>query len=199
MPTCPPGCTCGRHNRTTYGGKPLQTDEDRRQYQRDWRVRNRKKLAAQARQNYAKNLDARQASKARYREKNREKLREWNREYSRARRAGHGLRPGEYEAMWEAQGGLCCYCGRPLDGKICLDHDHTCCPSFKSCPACRRGLAHNNCNVIAGMAREDWDLLAAIAANGRELAAQVRQRIEAAHGQEALPIDVTPLERKTAS
>lgn len=44
-----------------------------------------------------------------------------------------------------------------------------------SCARRRRGLAHNNCNVIIGMASEDWDLLATIAANGSGLAGQVRQ------------------------
>jgi Recombination endonuclease VII len=189
MATCPLGCTCGRHKRTTYRGKPFvpQTDEERRQYQRDWRAANRKKLAADSRRRYASNGDARRGARARYRDKNREKLRAESREYQRARRAGHALRPGEYEALWEAQDGLCCYCSRPLDGKICLDHDHSCCPTFKSCPKCRRGLAHNNCNVIVGMAGEDWDLLAAIATSGPALVAAVQERIAAAASQGELP------------
>ena len=74
------------------------------------------------------------------------------------------------------------------------DHDHTHCPGITGCPRCIRGLAHNNCNVIAGMAGEDWDLLAAIAASGRHLTAQVRQRIEHGPIQEEMPLGTTGLQ-----
>jgi hypothetical protein len=68
-----------------------------------------------------------------------------------------------------------------------------------SCARCRRGLAHNNCNVIVGMAGEDWDLLAAIALKGRELAGQVRQSIERSPVQAELPLSIASQEIDTAS
>jgi hypothetical protein len=44
--------------------------------------------------------------------------------------------------------------------------------------------------VIAGIAGGDWDLLTAIAASGRDLATQVRQRIERGAVQEQLPLGI---------
>ena len=186
---CPPGCTCGRHNRATYAGKPVMTPEERRvaqlEYQRRYRAENRDRINATVR--VREKTPVRRESKRRYRERNREKLRTDNREYQRAQREAR--RAG----LWEAQDGLCCYCQRPLSGKVDADHDHSHCEGPTGCKVCIRGLAHNNCNVIVGMAREDWELLAAIAASGPALVAQVRQRIEAGPVQEALPLGVTPL------
>jgi hypothetical protein len=141
-------------------------------YYRQYRAANREKLAAQQRARYAAGGEAARAPKRRYREANRDKIRAQGREYQRAQREAR------IAGLWEAQDGLCCYCHRPLSGKVVADHDHDCCEGLTGCSRCIRGLAHNNCNVIVGMAGEDWDLLAAIAASGRGLAAQVRQRIE---------------------
>jgi hypothetical protein len=71
-------------------------------------------------------------------------------------RSRHGLRPEDWATLWEAQDGRCYLCGgNLLDGKIVIDHDHSCCPAGTSCPACRRGLAHDQCNVAIGYANED--------------------------------------------
>jgi hypothetical protein len=200
---CAPGCACKKHGRATYAGRPVRTPEERRTARlegaRQYRVANRDKLNAQSRAR--EQTDARRETKRRYRDANREKIRADSREYQRTHRSfrRHGLRPEQVAAMWEEQRGRCIYCERPLprDGKVVVDHDHTCCPPMTSCATCRRGLAHNNCNVIVGMAGEDWDLLRAIAANGAPLAGQVRERIAGAPTQEELPINVSPIRRET--
>lgn len=80
----------------------------------------------------------------------------------------HGMTSDEWLDMLEAQQGCCYLCGRDLGEvtkHIHLDHDHRCCPPSKSCHKCRRGLACNKCNVIAGWARDDPELLRKIADN----------------------------------
>lgn len=70
----------------------------------------------------------------------------------------YGLAPGQYAALYEAQGGLCAICG-PKTGRngstkrLAVDHDHKAeCilrgdhPADKGCPICVRGLACGRCN-----------------------------------------------------
>jgi Recombination endonuclease VII len=65
----------------------------------------------------------------------------------------HGLRPEDWAQMWAAQNGCCYLCGKPLTFEdAALDHDHSCCPSARSCSTCQRGLAHNSCNRAIGLA-----------------------------------------------
>ena len=74
----------------------------------------------------------------------------------------------EWLKMFEAQGGCCYLCGQDLGENskhIHIDHDHRCCPATRSCSKCRRGLACNRCNVIAGWARDDANYLRMIADN----------------------------------
>lgn len=183
---CSPGCECGKHKRTVYAGVPFvpQTAEERRAYQRAYRAAHREKLAAQQRDRYAAS-PARRETTRRYRDANREQLRAYGRDYWRIQREA------DVAAMWEQCGGLCCYCELPLprDSKVVIDHDHTCCPPMKSCVKCRRGLAHNNCNVAIGMADDDPARLERIAANLRRLKAETRSRITGAPVQEELPIN----------
>lgn len=151
---------------------------------------------------------------ASYREENLEKVRAADRKSHVNRRADnpgkyraadrkrrHGLHPDQFEALWEAQGGLCCYCEEPLprEGKVVVDHDHTCCGPRGSCSFCRRGLACNNCNVIVGMAHDKPDQLEVIAANLRAIIAETRERLAAKPVQEELPINVAPLRRRKES
>lgn len=94
----------------------------------------------------------------------------------RARKSSAGRKHGgtaEWQRMWDEQGGCCYLCGKTLEGVpkrfIHVDHDHSCCPADakggKSCPACRRGLAHLACNAIIGLAGDNADLLRTIADN----------------------------------
>jgi Recombination endonuclease VII len=82
------------------------------------------------------------------------------------------MTPEDWDAMWTAQGGRCCYCEDllPIDRQqVHIDHDHTCCPPKRSCAACRRGLACQNCNFVVGNALEDPERLERIAKNLRRL------------------------------
>jgi hypothetical protein len=88
----------------------------------------------------------------------------------------HDMSPEEWAALWDAQAGRCYMCGElmePRNGRgsavkgswlaAVIDHDHGCCPADRSCAACRRGLAHNKCNRLAGLAADDPAFLRRIA------------------------------------
>lgn len=66
----------------------------------------------------------------------------------------------EYNAMVEAQEGLCAVCGRSDDRSLCVDHDHSCCPGKKSCGKCIRGLLCNDCNRALGLLGDSSDRVA---------------------------------------
>jgi len=75
-----------------------------------------------------------------------------------------------FEALWEAQGGRCAACGRPMikGGRkldsVCVDHDRSCCSGRKSCGKCVRGLIHWSCNLILGHAEDNLEILQQAAA-----------------------------------
>lgn len=101
------------------------------------------------------------------------------------RRTRHGR---DFEAYWtrawEDQDGRCYLCGDLLvDGAIHVDHDHSCCPPNRSCPACRRGLACARCNKVIGMAGDDPALLQRITGNLRTADLRVKERIAATFRQ----------------
>lgn len=82
-----------------------------------------------------------------------EKLRAWraaNPERARAarRRQSHGA---DIQAT-----GVCEICGER--DATCVDHSHGCCPSGKSCGACRRGFLCTGCNLAIGHLRDRADL-----------------------------------------
>jgi hypothetical protein len=109
-------------------------------------------------------------------------------------RTQHGG-PSEWARMYAGQDGLCYLCLRPLPddrSKVHVDHDHSCCDpgprgrNTDSCQYCRRGLTHERCNQIWGLARENPELLRAIAGNGERVAAETRARIAAKSWQQLL-------------
>jgi len=94
-----------------------------------------------------------------------------HREVTRARKASrhakyvgrtYGLGDGEYEALHEAQEGLCYICKRAkgTTRKLSVDHDHKCCDGPVSCGECVRGLLCRPCNDMLGHARDDWRMFA---------------------------------------
>lgn len=67
----------------------------------------------------------------------------------------YALSDGEYDALYEAQGGMCYTCGpwtgnRGLSKKLSVDHDHSCCPAPPICGQCIRGLICSRCNSFIG-------------------------------------------------
>lgn len=70
-----------------------------------------------------------------------------------------GLSLEDIERMTAEQCGRCAICFRDLNGKPYVDHDHTCCPSQKSCGKCVRGLLCMMCNSAIGMMEDDIERL----------------------------------------
>ena len=63
----------------------------------------------------------------------------------------HNITLDEYEQMLADQGGVCAVCGSgPIKNRLCVDHDHSCCPGERGCGGCIRGLLCVGCNVALG-------------------------------------------------
>lgn len=72
----------------------------------------------------------------------------------------------DFNAMWDAQGGLCSMChGAMLPrGKqarsVVVDHDRKCCPQRGGCCGkCVRGLIHSRCNILLGVLESESSTL----------------------------------------
>ena len=124
--------------------------------------REQEKLRSRARRQA--DPDGMRAYQRRWNDANRARLREQQRrrydpakERQRHARRTHGLRPEDWLALWDSQQGRCYLCGEPLpdDHRTVLDHDHRCCPRNRSCPRCQRGLVHDWCNRLIGLAEDD--------------------------------------------
>jgi len=147
-----------------------KADPDKiREYKRQWAAENPEKVRAARRRWREANPDKVQGQQARsrdyqrrYYETNRSKWRERH----RARR--HGIDSGTFMAMWEAQQRCCYLCSRDLNpDQAAVDHWHGCAAHDpqNSCRLCWRGLAHNECNGLIGLAGDAPDLLRVIADN----------------------------------
>lgn len=67
----------------------------------------------------------------------------------------------QYNAILEAQGGVCAIC-RKASGKrrnLSVDHDHSCCKGPTSCGRCVRSLICRKCNDILGYWRDDPEVM----------------------------------------
>jgi hypothetical protein len=66
----------------------------------------------------------------------------------------------DYDSLWDAQNGRCAAClSLGADRSLCVDHDHSCCPSDKSCGNCVRGLLCTRCNALLGSAQDEVNVL----------------------------------------
>lgn len=68
----------------------------------------------------------------------------------------HDLSVQDFAALWLKSDGKCenpgCRRTLSLDSRNwALDHDHSCCPSYKHCGNCLRGLLCSQCNAALGM------------------------------------------------
>lgn len=77
-----------------------------------------------------------------------------------ARALKYGLTLEQLDGMYEAQDYRCAWCGRHESEcpkqKLCVDHDHDCCPGYKSCGKCVRRLLCDDCNMVEGRLRNAW-------------------------------------------
>ena len=100
------------------------------------------------------------AYQKKWRADNREKMTEYNRKWQQANPGRHyNLASEAWWDMFNQQEGKC-VCGKEFGSShkdwACVDHDHACCPSGKSCCGkCIRGLLCNVCNRILGIAHDD--------------------------------------------
>ena len=64
----------------------------------------------------------------------------------------HHLGHGGFEKMYMSQCGSCYCCGNVFqeNERICVDHDHACCPGTFSCGKCVRALVCSGCNIAIG-------------------------------------------------
>jgi hypothetical protein len=175
-----------------------------RERNRKYRAANADKIREQEARHRQANLEQERAKRREYYEANLEQVRARSREYYRAnaakvldykrgyheangtkirqatleRRHGPGI-AADWAAMWEAQQGRCYLCGRDMDPDGAhIEHWHGC-PGHdpkKSCRACRRGLAHEHCNLVIGWAADDPSLLRTIADNLEQANADIAAR-----------------------
>ncbi len=113
------------------------------------------------------------------RESRNQSMREYSKTHKRDKRSTvlktrHGITVDQWQNMWDSQDGECYLCGTTMTrggGRSAkgtdavIDHDHSCCPSGKSCENCRRGLSHRWCNDIIGRAHDDPAFLRLLADN----------------------------------
>ena len=70
------------------------------------------------------------------------------------------LTPEEYDAIWERQGRMCPICKRGDESLVlCVDHDHSCCPTILTCGRCIRGILCKQCNYGIGFLQDGLDRL----------------------------------------
>ena len=150
---------------------------------------NRGKISEQQRAYYQANRQERLEAVKAYTEANQGKVREYKRRYYRASGAKvrqkvledkHGPNiAADWAVMWEAQQGRCYLCGRDMDPDDAhVEHWHGCAAHGpkKSCRLCRRGLAHQPCNLVVGHGADDPSLLRIIADNLERANADIAAR-----------------------
>lgn len=71
-----------------------------------------------------------------------------------------GISKERYEALLAEQGGGCGICGgQSGKQRFAIDHDHSCCPTERTCGQCVRGLLCHMCNHGLGQFRDSPGLL----------------------------------------
>jgi hypothetical protein len=117
---------------------PYKNREEEKAWQSKWRKKNAKRLRQKEREAYAKNPRPSQSATMKYK---------------------YGITYDEYDLLLEKQGGGCGICGSKIPGgrgRFHIDHDHSCCPTEKTCGKCVRGLLCAHCNTKLGMLESDW-------------------------------------------
>ena len=86
----------------------------------------------------------------------------WRKAHLEERRAQsrayyYKLSPAQYTEWLASQDNKCSICLREFTETIkpYIDHDHTCCPSQRTCGKCIRGILCNDCNTLLGKAGDN--------------------------------------------
>jgi hypothetical protein len=76
-------------------------------------------------------------------------------------RKRYGITPEQYQDQLERQGGGCAVCGEiNVSGRrLHVDHDHSCCPTGRTCGRCLRGLLCSACNTGIGQFKDSPRLM----------------------------------------
>lgn len=173
--------------------------EYQKTYLKEYREKNRDRIREKKRENYERNGDRIRAEVSEYQKQNRGKIRDRRRSNyaqlsSDERRAiklksKHGMRPDQWNALYEQQDGRCYLCLQPLSDdltEIDIDHDHRCCGPKRSCALCRRGLACHGCNTGAGFFGDSPERMRIAADNLERAQAAVTALMTSASYQEPL-------------
>jgi hypothetical protein len=96
---------------------------------------------------------------------------------------------------------FCCYlCREPLDlekkRKVHVEHDHSCCPGAFSCGDCVRGIACAGCNKAIARFGDSPERMRRAADRLEAANERVAERRRSRPVQEALPLNVVPIERE---
>ena len=158
------------------------TPEEKKEYNRVyWRKRfdaDPEKVRAESRERNRKYREA-------HRDEINERHDEWEKNNAETKvnyglKYRHGMTGEDWQAMWRSQEGRCYLCEQPMDADrpkaVHIDHDQSCCPKWRSCAMCRRGLAHNVCNRALSMAADDPEWFRRFADNLAAANAQVAAR-----------------------
>lgn len=129
-----------------------ETTENRREYHKRWRLRNKEKLKEQGKRYREENgAHQREYAKVYYIENKPEALRRAkNSSYKRR----YGLTVNDVERMRKAQGGKCACCGK-RENNLMVDHDHA--------TGLVRALLCRGCNTALGFIKDDVKIAEALA------------------------------------
>lgn len=120
---------------------PYKDKNDRKEYFRDYRTKHKDKFNRLQREAYKRNGGARHKTYKKY-----------------------NITEEQFNQMVLDQNNSCTICFSTVSGGTgtwSIDHDHSCCPSAKSCGKCVRQLLCAQCNMMLGAARESTDILIA--------------------------------------
>jgi len=75
----------------------------------------------------------------------------------------YGISVEQFNKKLEEQDGKCAICAIVLtkETAMCVDHDHSCCPTSTACGGCVRGILCHPCNIGLGGFKDDINYLQA--------------------------------------
>jgi hypothetical protein len=139
--------------------------------QKRYRERHQIERNAKSKMYYQQNKIKMQALGRAYYHKNRNTCRLYQAKYQlthldefteRQLKRRYNLTLNQYELMYIQQGKVYWICKAHSNNdktRLCVDHDHLCCPGEKSCGRCVRGLICQSCNLMIANGRDTVEFL----------------------------------------